>query len=48
MRTGQPLIFKIEALRAFKEGQDIYKTAEVVFLTDQISPVYLSLLKNNS
>jgi putative RNA 2'-phosphotransferase len=46
-RTKQPVIFKIEALKAFREGQNFYKTAEDIFLTDQLSTDYLSLSKNN-
>ncbi|TDQ04022.1 putative RNA 2'-phosphotransferase [Halanaerobium saccharolyticum] len=44
-RTKQPVIFKIEALKAFREGQNFYKTAEDIFLTDRLSADYLSLLK---
>jgi len=44
-RTNQPLILKIEALRAFRGGQNFYKTAENIYLTDQLSADYLSLLK---
>lgn len=43
-RTKQPVIIKIEALRAFREGQNFYKTAKDIFLTDQISTDYLSIL----
>lgn len=46
-RTNQPVILKIEALRAFREGQNFYRTAEDIFLTDKIPADYLSLLKNN-
>lgn len=45
-RTNQPVIFKIETLRAFHEGQNFYKTAEDIYLTDQISADYLLLLNN--
>ena len=44
-RTNQPLILKIEALRAFRGGQNFYKTAEDIYLTDRLSADYLSLLK---
>lgn len=47
-RTNEPVIFKIEALKAFNEGHDFYKTAEDIFLTDQLSADYLSLLKNKN
>lgn len=47
-RTNQPVIFKVEALRAFSEGQKFYKTAEDIYLTDKISVQYLSLLKKNN
>ncbi|RAK04156.1 putative RNA 2'-phosphotransferase [Halanaerobium saccharolyticum] len=43
-RTSQPVIFKIEALRAFHAGQNFYKTAEDIYLTDQLFADYLSLL----
>lgn len=44
-RTDRPVIFKIEALKSFREGQNFYKTAEDIFLTDQLSANYLSLLR---
>jgi putative RNA 2'-phosphotransferase len=44
-RTRQPLIIKIEALKAFREGQKFYKTAEDIYLTDQLSAAYLSILR---
>lgn len=43
-RTKEPVIFKIEALKAFREGHNFYKTAEDIYLTDQLSAEYLSLL----
>jgi len=46
-RTNQPIIFKIKALKAFKEGQTFYKTAEDIYLTNKVSSKYLSLLKNS-
>lgn len=46
-RTNQPVIFKIKALKAYEDGQNFYKTAENIYLTNKISPKYLSLLKNN-
>ncbi len=46
-RTEQPVIFKIEAQKAFHEGQNFYKTVEDIYLTDKISADYLSLLKIN-
>ncbi|MGM0500409.1 MAG: RNA 2'-phosphotransferase [Bacillota bacterium] len=46
-RTNQPLIFEVKALKAYQEGQDFYKTAEDIYLTDQLSADYLFLLKNN-
>ncbi|SDH12771.1 RNA 2'-phosphotransferase [Halanaerobium congolense] len=42
-RTNQPVIFKIEALKAHHDGQNFYKTAEDIYLTDQLSADYLSL-----
>ncbi|MGM0500741.1 MAG: RNA 2'-phosphotransferase, partial [Bacillota bacterium] len=44
-RTNQPVIFKIKALKAFQEGNNFYKTAEDIYLTDQLSANFLSLLQ---
>lgn len=44
-RTEQPVIFKVEALKACQDGQSFYKTAEDIYLTDKVSADYLSLLK---
>ena len=46
-RTDQPVIFEVEALKAYQDGQNFYKTAEDIYLTDEISAEYLSLQKNN-
>ncbi|CCU78722.1 RNA:NAD 2'-phosphotransferase [Halanaerobium saccharolyticum subsp. saccharolyticum DSM 6643] len=46
-RTRQPVIFKVKALKAHHEGQDFYKTAKDIYLTDEISAIYLSLLTEN-
>jgi putative RNA 2'-phosphotransferase len=40
-RTERPIIFKIEALKAFKSGQNFYKTAADIYLTDKVSIEYL-------
>jgi putative RNA 2'-phosphotransferase len=40
-RTERPIIFKIEALKAFKSGQNFYKTAADIYLTDKVSVEYL-------
>ena len=47
-RTGQPVIFKIKALKAYKDGQNFYKTAKNIYLTNKVSPKYLALLKDNN
>ncbi len=47
-RTRQPLILKVKALKAHQEGQNFYKTAEDIYLTDKISTEYLSLLTEKS
>ncbi|WP_233493746.1 RNA 2'-phosphotransferase [Halanaerobium sp. ST460_2HS_T2] len=46
-RTSKPVIFKIKALKAHQEGQNFYKTAANIYLTDKISAKYLSLLKKD-
>jgi putative RNA 2'-phosphotransferase len=40
-RTNEPIIFKIKALKAYQDGQNFYKTAENIYLTDEISAEYL-------
>lgn len=40
-RTKQPVIFKIEAIKAHQEGQKFYKTAEDIYLTDELSAEFL-------
>jgi len=47
-RTRQPLVFKVKALKAYQEGQNFYKTAEDIYLTDKLSAEYLLLLKKNN
>ena len=44
-RTEQPVIFIFIALEAYKEGQKFYKTAENIYLTNIISPKYLTIKK---
>lgn len=46
-RTEQPVIFKVKALKAKHDGQNFYKTAADIYLTEEISAEYLSLLKKN-
>lgn len=43
-RTTEPIIFKVKAFKAYQNGQKFYKTAEDIYLTDEISAEYLSLL----
>lgn len=40
-RTDKPVIFKVEALKAHRDGQNFYKTAENIYLTAEISTEYL-------
>ena len=42
-RTKKALIFKVRALKAYQAGQKFYKTAEDIYLTDQVAAKYLSL-----
>ncbi|MFP4372646.1 MAG: RNA 2'-phosphotransferase [Halanaerobium sp.] len=44
-RTSEPVIFKVQALKAYQEGQNFYQTAADIFLTDQLRAEYLSLLE---
>lgn len=44
-RTNNELIFKIRALKAYQAGQEFYKTAENIYLTDQIAAKYLFFIK---
>jgi len=44
-RTKEPVILKVKAFKAYQEGQNFYKTAKDIYLTDQISAAYLSSLK---
>jgi len=45
-RTSQPVVLKVKALKAHHEGQNFYKTAEDIYLTDEISTEYLSVLNS--
>jgi len=47
-RTNEPIIFKVKAFKAYQEGHNFYKTAEAIYLTDQISAEYLSLMKEDN
>jgi len=47
-RTNQPVIFEVKALKAHQDRQKFYKTAEDIYLTDELSADYLSLLKKNN
>jgi putative RNA 2'-phosphotransferase len=44
-RTSEPVIFKVKALKAHQEGQNFYKTAADIYLTDEIPTKYLSVNK---
>lgn len=43
-RTKKPIIFKIKAFQANQAGQNFYKTAADIYLTDFLAAEYLSLL----
>jgi len=40
-RTDAPVILKVKALNAYHDGQKFFKTAENIYLTNRLSPVYL-------
>ena len=40
-RTNKPVKLKLMALKAYKDGQNFYKTAEDIYLTDEIAGEYL-------
>lgn len=44
-RTNSPIIFKIYAEQAFKDGLNFYKTGEEIYLTDEVPVKYLEVLK---
>lgn len=43
-RTDHPVIIKIKALEAYKDEQNFYKTAENIYLTNKVSPKYLTII----
>jgi putative RNA 2'-phosphotransferase len=47
-RHGEPVVFAVDAAEMSRAGHRFYRSANGVWLTDAVPPIYLSLLENES